>query len=71
MPSRPHKVVDGKLTKAETAELDGYGELCGAQLLGIMPIAPRAAELWEREILFGSDAQHGQRGILTYAKPAT
>lgn len=40
------------LTAAEVAELDSYGELSGVQLmLGTMP--ERAAELWEREILYG------------------
>jgi hypothetical protein len=36
------------LTDAEVAELDSYGAVHGR-----MAIPTRAAELWEREILFG------------------
>lgn len=57
------------LTAAEVAELDGYGELTGAQLLGIRPAPRRAMELWEREILFGSSATKHLKGILGETSP--
>lgn len=51
------KVPDGPLTDEEVAELDLFGELRGAQLLGVAPAHPRAIELWEREILYGRETQ--------------
>jgi len=47
-------MVNEKLTAAESAELDAYGHLDGrARLAGTLP--PRAAELWTRELLYGSE----------------
>jgi hypothetical protein len=41
-------VIEKPLTDEEVAELDGYGPL---RMFG--PMKTRAAELWEREILYG------------------
>jgi len=57
MPEPP--IPEQPLSASELAELDGYGCISGRMLL------PRGAvDLWEREILYGSAATEGDRGIL-------
>ena len=56
--------MSGPLTPDEVRELDSYGGLCGAMLLGLAVAPRRAIELWEREILHGRSEFSGRNGLL-------